>query len=67
MGWPSEERQALTAEQLKTLARDCAVAAVDAIRGYTYEFAPDPHWHSAQYEIAEMAIRSELQRLVMEK
>lgn len=45
----------------EAFVRDAAVAAVDAIHGYTMEFAPSPAQHRHEYDMAESAIRRELE------
>jgi len=45
---------------IERLARDCAVTAVDSPKGYTIEFSPSPAAHREEYDMAERAIRREL-------
>lgn len=46
--------------KIDSMARNCAVAAVDAINGFTMEFAPSPSQHRQAYDTAEGAIWREI-------
>lgn len=54
-----------TQQRLEQLAMAAAVASVDAVHGYTMEFAPSPANHRCEYDMAEIAIYRELERVLL--
>lgn len=64
LGWEAaltQPAEPVKVRDVDSLARNIGVAVVDALHGYTMEFAPSPEVHRDEYDQAEVAAKYELE------